>query len=97
MESGIGSGLGLGPTEPVGDAAAGENQLSPRAREPSEDREDRRRRKEKEPEKTSANDSAEEASRSDAAGQSGGVGVEEASAGRKGEDERPPHRVDSLA
>jgi hypothetical protein len=110
MDSGIGSGFGLAHTEPVGDASAGQNQPSPRARELSKDRKDRRRRKY--PEKISANLSGEEASRSDLEEVGGEDFQERASDGNKGkesgggsgsenenenEDKRPPHRVDSLA
>lgn len=110
MEPGIGSGLGLGlepgQAEPVGDAAAGQNQLS-RGPDERKDREEHRRRKEsekeKEAEKISANDSAENASRgkvAEGAGEGVCEPIEEASErneGSEGDDERPPHRVDSLA
>jgi hypothetical protein len=95
MDSGIGSGFGLGSTERVGDAAAGQNQSSPRAR----DREDRRRRR-KDPEKISVNDPATKPSAGEKP-QGPSEGVEEATERKEdegeGEDERPPHRVDSLA
>lgn len=82
MESGIGSGLGLDQTAPVGDVAGGQNQVSPQAGE----REERRRRPE--PEKKSTDAPADSAAPADAA---------QVGEGGEGEDQPPPHRVDSLA
>ena len=65
-ESGIGSGLGLDSTAPVGEAAPGQNEFSPRGRE----REPRRRAPE--PEKSSAESTGAENATAPAAEQNPG-------------------------
>jgi hypothetical protein len=104
MDSGIGSGFGLGPTEPVGDTSGAHDESLPRARESAAEGEPRRRRKE--PEEISANHSDEETPETAEGADIGGV-AGPASAGNKGEDntgenntgedQPPPHRIDSLA